>query len=182
MISTPFLRQFTSFLLWFGAVACGGSTSGATIDGAACQDCVPFDDLHWGMNGGLVAYQDTSRLRPCRSYTREREFANQTPLSCATSVPGCPERWIDRIVRDAADPVVRTALMDHQLYGGDPRPVDGQVLRVGIGNDFIEVGPTCSSGAVCKDPPDVVRDLVAALQELDHFALSGEPCHGVFGP
>jgi hypothetical protein len=150
----------------------------------ACQDCFVLHDLHWGMDGGFVPYADTSRLGPCRSYTHERDmFTNSLPVMCATMLPGCPEQMIDRLDRDIRDPIVSAALQAHELYGSDPRPVDGQVFHVGVGQDFIDVGGPRGSGAqACKDPPGVVRDLVSVLQSVDTFALSTEPCKSVFPP
>jgi hypothetical protein len=136
------------------------------------------------MDGGLVAYVDTSRLGPCRSYTRERSSgAVEMPSKmCTADVPACPARTIENIDRLIGDPVVTMSLQSHALYGGDPRPADGQVFRFGVGNDFVDVGPPCGAGASgCAAIPAAVGQLVELLQGLDRDELASEPCKSVFG-
>jgi hypothetical protein len=135
------------------------------------------------MNGGLVAYQDTSRLGPCRSYTHERDtFMNRLPDMCNATVPGCPSRTIEQIDRAVRDPTVSSAMASHMLYGVDSRPVDGQVFRIGVGNDFIDIGQPCRAGAVnCNVAPAIVMDLMNVLQALDDAELAVEPCKSTFG-
>jgi hypothetical protein len=156
---------------------------GGSVD-AGCSDCLTLDDLHWGFEGGLVAYRDTSRLGRCRSYTRERDQlrGGLPPLSCSAMVAGCPSPTIEQIDRTVRDPIVQAALRDHTLFGFDTRPVDGHVFRIGVGNDFIDIAEPCRAGAPdCKMPPPAVLDLKSVLEDLDTTELSQEPCKSVFG-
>ena len=159
------------------------TTGGTTGTGGACNDCLPMYDLHWGMNGGMVIYADTSYLGPCRGYTHQRDyFANAAPPTCTQTLPGCPDRTMDRIIADTSDPGFTTALANHTLYGTDPRPVDGQVLRIGIGNDYIDIGTPCySTPASCSTMPNAIVDLVTILQSVDQTELATAACKAVFG-
>ena len=152
-------------------------------DSGSCDDCFTLYDLHWGMNGGLTAYDDMSRLGPCRSYSHERtmNIADAASLMCTATVPGCPARTIQEIDNAIRDPAVQTALQNHTLYGNDPRPVDGQVFRIGVGNDFIDVGPNCDTTPPCTGMPAALATLVADLHSLDSAELAEEPCRSVFG-
>jgi len=79
-------------------------------------------------------------------------------------------------------PAFNAALTGHTLYGSDPRPVDGQVFRISIGNDFIDVGPNCEDNPTsCPNMPEPVRRLVTLLRDLDSAMLAVEPCKSVFG-
>lgn len=160
-----------------GAAGAGAAGSGGTSpDGAVCTDCSAMD-LRWGRDGGYAAFVDTSRITSCRIYSRER--TSMPPLKCTVTLPLCPDRTLDAIVKPLADPAIVAALRDHKLFGNDPRPVDGSVLRIAVANDFIDIGPSCETG--CSGMPEALVTLVGLLLSLDERELAAEPCHGVFG-
>jgi hypothetical protein len=131
------------------------------------------------MDGGFVAYADTSRLTPCRSYRHERDlFTNAAPLSCTSEIAGCPSRAVDAVERELRGAEFQAALQNHALFGGDPRPVDGQVFRISIGSDFVDVGPPCTG---CPEIPPAIQALVDLLQGIDEVELAKEACSSVFG-
>jgi hypothetical protein len=169
-----------------GAQNTGGSTStgGAATDGGPCNNCLPKYDLHWGPNGGLVQYIDVSRLGPCANYSHERTptFTDPPSLICNVTISMCPGSPLAQIIEIMGTPEFNAALTGHTLYGSDPRPVDGQVFRIGIGNDFIDVGPNCESDpANCPSMPEPIGRLVTLLRNLDTAMLAAEPCKSVFG-
>ncbi len=157
----------------------------APVDGGTCVDCFVLYDLHWGMDGGNAPYVDTSRLAPCHSYTRQRSGSGRVDAGaamCMAQVAGCPAGTITDIDDLMGDPDVTRSLQAHLLYGGDPRPVDGQVFRFGVGNDYVDVGSPCGVGAAgCVDAPASVAQLVELLREIDRVELAAEPCKSVFG-
>jgi hypothetical protein len=165
----------------------GGATGGRSdsgvppSDAGGCSDCFSSYDLHWGMDGGLTAYNDLSRIGPCRSYSHERtDNGAATPSStCHVDLPGCPDRTMAGIIDAFGDPAVQAALSAHALFGNDPRPVDGQVFRIGVGSDYVDIGPSCAKG--CAGMPDALRVLATLLENLDATELAVEPCKWVFG-
>jgi hypothetical protein len=162
----------------------GGAQGGAPTDGGPCNLCLPTYDLHWGQNGGLVAWVEASRLGPCASYTHERTptFTDPPSLVCTATISACPGSPLAQIIDAMGTAAFNAALTGHTLYGNDPRPVDGQVFRISIGNDFIDVGPNCENDPTsCPNMPEPVRRLVTLLRDLDAAALAVEPCKSVFG-
>jgi hypothetical protein len=102
---------------------------------------------------------------------------------CTATVPGCPSRTIEQIDRAVRDPTVSSAIASHMLYGDDLRPVDASVFRIGVGNDFIDIGYPCTAGDMsCNEAPAIVLDLMSVLNALDDAELSVEPCKSTFGP
>lgn len=169
-----------------GSLDTGGAPNagGAQIDGGPCNACLPNYDLHWGQDGGLVAYVETSRLGPCAAYSHERTPTVTDPpsLICNATISMCPGSPLAQIIEIMGTAAFTTALTNHTLYGSDPRPVDGQVFRIGIGNDFIDVGPNCESDPTsCPTMPEPVARLVKLLRDLDATMLAQEPCKTVFG-
>jgi hypothetical protein len=131
-----------------------------------------------------VAWIETSRLGPCASYSHERSpvFTDPASLSCNATISMCPGSPLAQIVEAMSTTAFQKALAAHTLYGGDPRPVDGQVFRIGIGNDFIDVGPNCEADpSSCPNMPEPIARLVELLRDLDTAMLAAEPCKGVFG-
>jgi hypothetical protein len=168
----------------------GGSTGGAQnaggapTDGGPCNVCLPTYDLHWGQDGGLVAWVETSRLGPCASYTHERTptFTDPPSLICNATISACPGSPLAQIIDVMGTTAFNAALTGHTLYGNDPRPMDGQVFRISIGNDFIDVGPNCESDPTsCPNMPEPIRRLVTLLRDLDAATLAVEPCKSLFG-
>lgn len=167
-----------------GGGGVGGSTGGVSGDGGPCDLCLPNYDLHWGQDGGLVAYVETSRLGPCASYSHERTPTLTDPpsLLCTAPISRCPGSPLDGIITAMAAPEFTAALQNHTLYGSDPRPVDGQVFRIGIGNDFVDIGPNCEADpASCPTMPKAVADLMKLLRDLDAAMLAVDPCKTTFG-
>jgi hypothetical protein len=169
-----------------GGAASGDASiyEGGLFDGGTCLECMPAVDLHWGQDGGLVLYTETSRLGPCRSYSHERTPTTTKPptLSCTLEFVGCPERTVSNIIRMLEAPEVKKALASHTVFGVDSRPVDGQVLRIGVGSDFFDVGSPCAGAPGCVAIPWRVRYLAELLGAVDYVALRTAPCSSTFGP
>lgn len=107
---------------------------------------------------------------------------SQTPtVLCTADLPTCPDRTLSDIISLLDDPVVKTALRDHSLFGTDPRPVDGTVFRFGAGNDFVDVGGPCSASPACVAIPSPVAAFVSSLRDLDCAELAKDPCKSTFG-
>ena len=173
-----------------GGHSTGGTASDAgTGDGSpsvpdgGCDDFANLYTVSWGSNGGLVAYQDTSRLSTPRVYEHSRDrFTNAMPMKCQTEVAGCPSRLITDINAGFADSSVMAALKAHAVYGVDSRPVDGAVFRITVGNDYVDVGSPCGSGASsCVAIPPAVQKLADLLMALDAQELAKKACTDVFG-
>jgi len=163
-----------------------GSTTdaGQRDEPAPCTDCLALAEIHWGWDGGMVAYRDLSRLDPCRSYTHSRDyFRNSLPVTCTATLVGCPSVVISNINRLISDPEVQAAIRNHALFGADPRPIDGAVFRIAVGNDFVDVGPPSGPGLPASaDPPRVLQELVDLLHGVDDTELAAEPCKSTFAP
>jgi len=67
------------------------------------------------------------------------------------------------------------------LYGNDPRPADGQVMRIEIGSAIIEVGGACRA-VDCKPVPAGVSSLAEMLKAVTKQQLSRSPCNMTFPP
>ena len=128
--------------------------------------------VKWGMDGGLVARHDAFSIEPCRAFAIRR-----TEFSAADGGAGCENEIASTAMTSVVD--VNTALAHPDvaaaiaaapmLYGGDSRPVDGQVLRIELGKAVIEVGDDCGSGSgmgTCKAIPPGVAALRATLAAL----------------
>jgi hypothetical protein len=165
-----------------GSLGAGGAPSdGGTAPIAGCEDAV-VSTVSWGSNGGLVRYQDTSKLDPPRAYTHMRDnLGNAAPITCHTELAGCPSLAIAEINRALVNPTVRGALAMHTVYGVDSRPVDGTVFRIQLGADYLDVGTPCGmppSG--CTQIPAVVQGLVDGLTAVDGTELAKTACKSVF--
>jgi hypothetical protein len=169
-------------------VACDAADDQADGDGGAeCAPCID-PELHWGQDGGFVAYTDASELSWCNTYRHTREPAGdpgQTSLACERSVPctGSGLHGISDVLRALSDPDVQQAVAQHEvLYGVDSRPVDGTVVRIRIGSSVIDVGSPCptSGGRGCDPIPTGVSALADLLRAIDAEQLALEPCSGMF--
>jgi len=182
----------------FRAIECVTACGGAVVQSGCCA-CTPpaFDNivcrrdggsscgctstaLSWGPNGGFVAWQDTSSLTPCRTYQRTRTsyISDRPDLKCTAELP-CNDAAIgpEDIQRLLAHADVQAALKAAPvLYGGDPRPVDGTVLRIDIGGKIIDVGSACSTLAGCRAIPAGVEALRRALLSIDETGLRQPSC------
>jgi hypothetical protein len=65
------------------------------------------------------------------------------------------------------------------LYGEDPRPYDGQVLRIQVRSAVIDVGVPCRNSP-CKPIPAGVQNLGTLLQTMTKEQLAREPCKSIF--
>jgi hypothetical protein len=152
----------------------------------ACTDCIGAS-LTWGNTGGFTAYDDTSALAPCKTYTRTREHhdVDAGTQGCTTEVAACGASDVvglsqiesalahpDAVAAFAAAPV---------LYGRDTRPVDGSVFQITYGGRTVTVGQDCGSASPCTPIPAGVQALETVLQNLDFQELSKDPCVAVFG-
>ncbi len=160
-----------------GGGGTGGSASAeqagaAPVAGAPNCTCVDAE-LGWWRDGGLVAYHSQSRVSSCASYT----FNGPNPTTfCSSTLDGCGARLgVDDLNVALARPGVQAALVAAPvLYGGDPRPIDGQVAHIEVDGKVIEVGSPCDSDPNCQIPEDVDR-FRRLLDELE-MAEQGTNC------
>lgn len=169
-----------------GLGGAGGTTTidAGPADGSACGACLAsVTRVSWGMNGGLVAYEEASSLDACRSFGHDRTPVRTDPpsLTCSTEVPPC-DGIVAAIDAALAAPEVDAALANHTVFGIDPRPVDGAVFRVTVGAGYFDVGSACGSGASgCLATPDAVQRLADLLQKLDDEMRVTDACRAAFG-
>jgi hypothetical protein len=174
-------------------LACGASVdAGASAPVDAAQDGSPGGDagactaclgarLEWAFDGGLVAYRDRSAILPCNTYQRQRLSGTTKTLECTAAVGHCggdagggAAPTIDAIVATLAEPEVQAAFASAPaLFGLDPRPVDGQVLRITLGGAAVELGDACGGAAGCTEPPAALKTLATQLRALDTFEKAG---------
>jgi hypothetical protein len=145
--------------------------AGSDADSGAANtsgDCVDRTVI-WGPNGGLVAYQDEYTLAPCRTFSLKRMPA-RTPdgeASCQNQVAADATVSVDDVNAVLASPDMKAAIAAAPiLYGGDPRPVDGTVFRIRIGDATIDVGTNCSGASGCIAIPAGVTAARDTLQAL----------------
>jgi hypothetical protein len=150
----------------------------------ACEICT-VPTLRWGDDGGMRAFVDASALEAC-SFTFTREYYVDPPTgptSCASPLPPCGQTQLpdqSTIAQALADPDVAAALATAPvLYGSDPRPVDGFVLRIDVGGSIIEVGSACSSTGCTAIPAGVAR-LGDLLRQITSQQLGVPGCAGLF--
>jgi hypothetical protein len=157
--------------------------SGGGAGGGACVQCIVAPGVTWGQNGGLVAYADSMQLNPCMSYKRSRSASTpgDTGKTCTVLIPSCPNELVSNVAGLLALPDVQQAMKSHTVFGVDSRPVDGQVLRVEVGADYLEIGSPCQGAAGCPEIPASVTKLKDALDAIDAAALLIEPCMTTFG-
>jgi hypothetical protein len=163
-----------------GGSAAGGTGSGGS-GGGACG-CVE-SQVSWGLDGGLVAYTETSTLTPCATFLQSRDEGTGPSILCMQEITSCAGGVGPRSVAEAlADPDVRAAVAAAPvLYGGDPRPVDGSVLRIEIDGDVIEVGPECGTASNCTPIPSGIAELARLLGSLTDQELARGQCGGGSG-
>jgi hypothetical protein len=179
------------FVLAFACAACAGATSGSTdggvsdggladggseaADAGTVPNC-PALKIVWGMNGGLVAYEDSSELDGCVSFTLTR-----TPMADPGATGGHCSARLDA----AAQTLVANALNNADVtaakaaapvtYGQDARPVDGAVLRITIDGKQVEVGGSCGDLTTCVAIPAGVAALATQLQAVTASVRANEP-------
>ena len=138
------------------------------------------------MNGGRVAYEDSSALEICDRFVHQRRFVIMDPTtrSCEQTITGCSGVIGPGEVARAIDHAdVRAAIAAAPvLYGTDPRPFDGAVLRIEIGTAVIEVGNACSGTSNCKAIPTGVHSLAEMLKAVTKQQLTRAPCSITFPP
>jgi hypothetical protein len=177
-----------------GRASAGGKTSSGSSSGASgaptdagpaidagCDDAV-VSSVSWGSNGGLVRYQDTSKLDPPRAYTHERDNqGNALPITCHTELAGCPSAKIAEINGALQDLTVTAALAAHTVFGVDSRPVDGAVFRIQVGGGYVDVGSACPpQSSSCRPIPPIVERLRLLLTSIDTAELAKADCAGKF--
>ncbi len=195
------MRSLASVVCAVLLVGCGGSTvdpasSGGDLSAAdaaadasaeAARDagfdgepsCCVGQAVRWGYEGGFVAWTATSAIAPCRAYTYERVGAGMPadPITCTQDLAACGAGGIDvaqlAVALGHAD-VVGALAATTALYGSDPRPCDGAVLRITVGARAFDVGGECTPSGGCGLPADncvpvapgvrALADLLLALQ------------------
>jgi hypothetical protein len=173
-----------------GGTSAGGGAAGAagavgTGGGPACGSCT-LPTLHWGSNGGMVVYQDTSALDACAfSYTRVTFMVPDAgTTTCSSPLPPCGQtQLVDQstVAQALANPDVVAALgVAPVLYGMDERPTDGTVQEIDVGGRIIDVGSPCGGTAGCTDVPAGVTLLLETLGSMTTHQLTVPDCAGRF--
>ncbi len=175
-----------------GCNSCGcGSGGEVSCTERGCANLCALDATYtFGPNGGLVAYIDSATLTPPGSYRYTRTAAGSgiaapvpAAMTCAPAMPACRtdgEIDVADIMADLGAADVQLALSAAQppLYGGDSRPVDGQVFEVkrSSGGSFL-VGNDCPpTSSSCRPIPAGVAKLVADLRALNEQQLADPSC------
>jgi len=159
----------------------GGQAAGGSDGTGAC--CVE-EVLTWGRVGGHVVSLASSSLGPCAVYSHEQGPLDGPPTDTCTQglAVACAEDGLgpDDVLTALSDSDVVAAIAAAPvLYGTDPRPYDGQLLEVTIGDAVIQVGDECMEQGCTSIPPGVqaLADLLLALDEQE---LASTPCANVF--
>jgi hypothetical protein len=167
-----------------GGISGGGGTGGVITSDSGVCGCVTRH-IGWGQDGGHVAYRESSALEICDRFIHQRvPLAPDPPgVSCEQAIMGCSGvLGPGDVTRALDDADVRAAIAAAPvLYGSDPRPVDGQVMRIEIGAAIIEVGGACSAPN-CKPIPPGVTSLAEMLKAITKQQLSRAPCNMTFPP
>jgi hypothetical protein len=149
---------------------------------AGCTGYFIFYRMSWSFSGTQAPYVDTSYLDTARQYQHERDnLGNALPVSCRTEVDGCPSRLLDLINVSVTDPEAPNAFANHTFFGLDPRPAGGQVLRVTLGSDYIDIGQACDAVLPQCYVPNWAIALANLLRQLDAQELTKKACTDVFG-
>ena len=168
-----------------GGVSGSGGTGGVISGDSGTCGCVTRH-VGWGMDGGRVAYKETSALEICTRFLHQRIPTAPSPpaLSCEQTIMACSGAIGPGDVTRAIDHAdVRAAIAAAPvLYGSDSRPVDGAVLRIEIGPAVIEVGGACSGQPNCKAIPAGVNSLAEMLNAVTKQQLARPPCNTTFPP
>lgn len=163
----------------------GANDAGSDTGAGGCSGCLGAR-LEWELNGGLVAYRDRSAILPCNTYQRQRFDPPSGTIATAQctamlghcgadAASGAPT--IEAVAAAVADPEVQAALARAPLlFGVDPRPYDGQVLRITMGGAQLEVGDGCGAQAGCTEAPAGVATLVSLLRALDEHEATTTSC------
>lgn len=163
-----------------GGSATGGE--GGEGGGDVCG-CVP-ETISWGWSGGLVIYTEQSRITSCRNFSHQRDPVTTDPptLTCMTELVACGDSLgsSDVLLALQNPDVVKALGSAPILYGGDSRPVDGQVYAIQVGGDLIEVGNECGQQTDCNEIPAGVQALVDLLKALTEQELGKPACADVF--
>jgi len=154
------------------------------VEGGNCEELCVSDTITWGYVGGLAFYTDESQITACRTFQHTREeYGTGTTLTCTDTVPACamnPSVSVEELEAMLADPdVVAAVAAAPVLYGLDTRPVDGQVLRIAIGDAVLEVGSPCLDAPSCEPIPEGVQALGDLLSALTMLEISQDPCLSV---
>jgi hypothetical protein len=140
-----------------GGVSVGDAGGAAGAPPAVDCECLT-STVSWRADGGLVFNVPMSFAEPCRAFRHElRELGGPPVESCAAPLPsGCDAALGVRDINQALQhPDVQAALLAAPvLYGGDPRPLDGQVQHIEVDGKVIEIGLSCDDPQ-CAIPPGV---------------------------
>jgi hypothetical protein len=177
-----------------GGGSISGGTGGTSRDagkadsgdsGSTCG-CISYA-ISWGRIGGMVAYSERSTLDTCFKYTHRRDtYINSEPsLFCEQEEPLCDDGTAiggEQVTTAIQNTDVQSALSKGNiLYGSDPRPVDGVVFEIKVGEDTIIVGSNCATtGTGCLPIPKGVQNLADLLKKLDKEQLAKPPCNKTF--
>ena len=106
------------------------------------------------------------------------------PIACTMELYGCgvDALGVGDVTAALSHPDMVLALSRAPvLYGGDTRPVDGQVFQITVGGKLVEIGTDCTPSAPsCTAIPAGVRSAMQFLQRLDTQQLGLSPCREQF--
>jgi len=160
----------------------GGAQSGEGGDAGNPNGCeCAALPVSWRRDGGHVATQAQSSIKPCNTFHHETGPNGGEPTATCNSLLqkcnlGLPVN-VPQLNSALADADVQAAIAAAPvLYGGDTRPVDGSVRRIDIDGQVVDVGNDCAAGASCDPIPEGVAALADLLWTIERQQLSFGAC------
>jgi hypothetical protein len=156
-----------------------GADGGATGTGGAAGCPFTNTTLVWGPDGGLRRWAWHASLGPegFKRWTDDYASGETASVADCWSTPPCTEgvARYDSIRQALATADVQAAIaLAPVLYGGDPRPVDGDLFELRVNDRIIDIGTPCWPYlSSCNDVPPGVLALAVALLELELKAVIG---------
>ncbi len=158
----------------------GGVTDGGPDGDMVFGDCID-DTLTFFFDGGFVAFRDEHVLAPCAEFSITRtSFGDPgSDGSCSNQVADDAPITVADVQQALAHPDVQMAFGTRVIFGADTRPADGQIFRIELGGDVIEVGSQCMGGGGCLPIPTGVQLLQGMLQNLIAQQRALPDCDGL---
>ena len=135
--------------------------------------------MSWRWDGGLVAFRDSYSVVGCASVAKTREDfgSGGGSTTCEVAIDPLDCDAIGAVQAALAHPDVAAARAAAPvLYGVDFRPVDGQVYRIDIAGDVIELGSECSDREGCDPIPEGLATLRETLMALAAVVDAAPEC------
>ncbi|MFO0668355.1 MAG: hypothetical protein U0235_01840 [Polyangiaceae bacterium] len=149
------------------ATATATTTPTSTPPSTAC-----VAPLAWGPDGGFGSSTQQSSLTSCTRYTFSRTDSSGTK-QCQAMLPTASGISAADVAQALGAPEVQAAFNSAKLFGTDPRPCDGSILRITYGARRLDVGGDCAdpgcvpSTGSCLSPPPAVAKLVDLLTRIE---------------